>query len=128
MLLAVLVILSIGASALRGRGAPTRGFDGRRRTIGGREQFTGARDVEGIVRTERRPCLGTGMVAPSHRPRRAEGRGSPYPRSLSSVDDKGNRAILAGKYLLSLGGAQPQDTAAKAEAPFTVTGSAPLPK
>jgi beta-glucosidase len=50
------------------------------------------------------------------------------PRSLSSVDDKGNRAILAGKYLLSLGGAQPQDTAAKAEAPFTVTGSAPLPK
>jgi beta-glucosidase len=50
------------------------------------------------------------------------------PRSLSSVDDKGNRAILPGKYLLSLGGAQPQDTAAKAEAGFTVTGSAPLPK
>jgi beta-glucosidase len=50
------------------------------------------------------------------------------PRSLSSVDDKGNRSILAGKYLLSLGGAQPQDTAAKTEAGFTVTGSVPLPK
>ena len=50
------------------------------------------------------------------------------PRSLSSVDDKGNRAILAGKYSLSLGGAQPQETQAKSEAGFTVTGSAPLPK
>ena len=50
------------------------------------------------------------------------------PRSLSSVDDHGNRSILAGKYTLSLGGAQPQDTEAKSEAGFTVTGTAPLPK
>jgi beta-glucosidase len=50
------------------------------------------------------------------------------PRSLSSVDDLGNRSILAGKYTLTLGGAQPQETEAKSEAGFTVTGSAPLPK
>jgi beta-glucosidase len=50
------------------------------------------------------------------------------PRSLSSVDDKGDRAILPGKYTLTLGGAQPQDTEAKSEATFTVTGTAPLPK
>ena len=50
------------------------------------------------------------------------------PRSLSSVDDQGNRAILAGKYMLSVGGAQPQETAAKSEAGFTVTGSKALPK
>jgi beta-glucosidase len=50
------------------------------------------------------------------------------PRTLSSVDDKGNRAILAGKYKLTVGGAQPQETEAKSEAGFTVTGSAALPK
>jgi beta-glucosidase len=50
------------------------------------------------------------------------------PRSISSVDDQGNRSILAGKYTLTLGGAQPQDTQAKSEAEFTVTGSAPQPK
>ncbi len=50
------------------------------------------------------------------------------PRALSSVDDQGNRSILAGKYNLTLGSAQPQETAAKSEAGFTVTGSVPLPK
>jgi beta-glucosidase len=50
------------------------------------------------------------------------------PRALSSVDDKGNRAILEGKYTLTLGGAQPQETESKSEASFTVTGSMPLPK
>jgi beta-glucosidase len=50
------------------------------------------------------------------------------PRSLSSVDDKGDRAILEGKYELTLGGAQPQDTDAKSEAAFTVTGTQPLAK
>jgi beta-glucosidase len=50
------------------------------------------------------------------------------PRTLSSVDDQGNRSILAGKYTLTLGGAQPQETEAKSEADFTVTGSQPLPK
>lgn len=50
------------------------------------------------------------------------------PRSLSSVDDKGNRSILPGKYTLNLGSAQPQETKAKSEAGFTITGSVPLPK
>jgi beta-glucosidase len=50
------------------------------------------------------------------------------PRSLSSVDDKGNRSILAGKYTLTLGGAQPEETKAKSQAEFTVTGTASLPK
>ena len=50
------------------------------------------------------------------------------PRSLSSVDDQGNRSILAGKYTLTLAGAQPQETAAKSEAGFTVTGSLALAK
>jgi beta-glucosidase len=50
------------------------------------------------------------------------------PRSLSSVDDKGNRSILAGKYSLTLASTQPQETESKSEAAFTVTGTAPLPK
>ena len=50
------------------------------------------------------------------------------PRSLSSVDDKGDRAILPGKYTLTLGGAQPEETNAKSETAFTVTGTVPLPK
>jgi beta-glucosidase len=50
------------------------------------------------------------------------------PRSLSSVDDQGNRSILAGKYTLTLGGAQPEETQAKSVANFTVTGTSPLPK
>jgi beta-glucosidase len=50
------------------------------------------------------------------------------PRTLSSVDDKGDRAILAGKYILTLGSAQPWEAQSKSEAAFTVTGSEPLPK
>jgi beta-glucosidase len=50
------------------------------------------------------------------------------PRSLSSVDDAGNRAILAGKYTLSIGGAQPEEAPVHTEAAFTVTGSKPLAK
>ncbi len=50
------------------------------------------------------------------------------PRSLSSVDDQGNRSILAGKYTLTLGGAQPEETSAKSEVGFTVTGTQALPK
>jgi beta-glucosidase len=50
------------------------------------------------------------------------------PRSLSSVDDQGNRSILEGKYTVTLAGAQPQETESKSEAAFTVTGSLPLPK
>jgi beta-glucosidase len=50
------------------------------------------------------------------------------PRTMSSVDDAGNRKILEGKYTLILGGAQPQEAAAKSEAAFTVNGSEALPK
>jgi beta-glucosidase len=50
------------------------------------------------------------------------------PRQLSSVDDKGDRAVIPGKYQLTLGGAQPQDTEAKSTTDFTVTGSASLPR
>ncbi|MFP5238155.1 MAG: glycoside hydrolase family 3 C-terminal domain-containing protein [Acidobacteriota bacterium] len=50
------------------------------------------------------------------------------PRVLSSVDEQGNRAVVAGTYTLWIGGAQPDETQAKSEAAFTVTGTAPLPK
>jgi beta-glucosidase len=50
------------------------------------------------------------------------------PRSLSSVDDQGTRSILPGKYTLSLGGAQPQETEAKSAAGFTITGLLKLPE
>ena len=50
------------------------------------------------------------------------------PRSLSSVDDQGNRSILAGKYTLTLGGAQPKETQAKSEAEFTISGTQSLSK
>lgn len=50
------------------------------------------------------------------------------PRALSSVDDQGNRSIVAGHYMLTVGGAQPQETSAKSEAGFTVTGTEQLPK
>jgi beta-glucosidase len=50
------------------------------------------------------------------------------PRSISSVDEKGDRSILEGKYTLTLGGAQPQETEAKSEAGFSVTGTLALPK
>jgi len=35
------------------------------------------------------------------------------------LDEEGNRAILEGKYTLTVGGAQPQDTGSKSEAAFT---------
>ncbi len=50
------------------------------------------------------------------------------PRSLSSVDDQGKRSILAGTYRLSMGGAQPEETKAKSETDFTVTGTVNLPR
>ena len=50
------------------------------------------------------------------------------PRSMSSVNDQGYRAILEGKYTLTLAGAQPQETESKSAASFTVEGSLPLPK
>jgi beta-glucosidase len=50
------------------------------------------------------------------------------PRSLSSVDDQGNRTILEGKYTLTIGGAQPEETAAKSATAFTISGSMSLSK
>ena len=50
------------------------------------------------------------------------------PRSLSSVNDTGIRSILSGKYTLSLGGAQPQDTTTSSKADFTIIGSSVLPE
>ncbi len=50
------------------------------------------------------------------------------PRSLSSVDDKGNRAILEGKYTLTLGSAQPEETDAKSATEFAVTSTKGLEK
>ena len=50
------------------------------------------------------------------------------PRTLSSVDDQGNRSILPGKYTLTLGGAQPQEAQSKSEAAFTIAGKQDLPK
>lgn len=50
------------------------------------------------------------------------------PRSISSVNSKGDREVLAGHYELSLGSAQPQETAQKSEATFMVKGTAPLPR
>jgi beta-glucosidase len=50
------------------------------------------------------------------------------PRSMSSVNDQGYRAILEGKYKLTLGSAQPQETEAKSEADFSVTGTLRLSK
>jgi beta-glucosidase len=47
---------------------------------------------------------------------------------MSSVNEKGIRSILPGKYTLSLGGAQPQETTAKSEASFTITSTLELPE
>jgi hypothetical protein len=44
------------------------------------------------------------------------------------VDSEGHRRVLEGKYMLTLGGAQPQETAAKSETSFSVTGELGLLK
>jgi beta-glucosidase len=50
------------------------------------------------------------------------------PRALSSVDEKGERSILPGKYELTLAGAQPNEAKAKSATTFTITGTQPLPR
>jgi beta-glucosidase len=50
------------------------------------------------------------------------------PRALSSVDEKGERSVIPGKYQLTLAGAQPEEAKAKSETTFTVTGTQPLPR
>ena len=50
------------------------------------------------------------------------------PRSLGQVDAQGNHVILPGEYSVSLGGAQPQDSASAQIANFNVVGQADLAK
>jgi len=50
------------------------------------------------------------------------------PRSLGQVDRKGNRVIVPGEYIVSLGGAQPQDAASIQTGKLNVTSRATLPK
>jgi beta-glucosidase len=50
------------------------------------------------------------------------------PRSLGQVDAKGNRIILPGEYRISLGGAQPEDSAQTQTAGFRIAGTKKLDK
>jgi beta-glucosidase len=50
------------------------------------------------------------------------------PRSISSVANTGERSVLAGRYHVSVGGAQPGETSAKVEGDFSVSGTVVLPK
>jgi beta-glucosidase len=50
------------------------------------------------------------------------------PRSLSQVDEKGNRSIVPGEYTVSVGSVQPGEGAAVQTAKFTVAGTSELPK
>jgi beta-glucosidase len=50
------------------------------------------------------------------------------PRSLGQVDANGNRVIVPGEYTVSLGGAQPQESASVQIGKFNITGKAALPK
>jgi beta-glucosidase len=50
------------------------------------------------------------------------------PRSLGQVDANGNRGIVPGEYKVSLGGAQPQESASVQIGKFNITGKAELPK
>jgi beta-glucosidase len=50
------------------------------------------------------------------------------PRSLGQVDAKGNRIIVPGEYSISIGGAQPEDSAQVQTASFRVTGTKQLDK
>jgi beta-glucosidase len=46
-------------------------------------------------------------------------------RTLSQVDDAGNRAVMPGSYQVYVGGAQP--AAGASMQGFTITGTQPLP-
>jgi beta-glucosidase len=52
------------------------------------------------------------------------------PRTLSQVDDKGVRAVLPGRYRITLGGSQPDGDAAAGvrSEEFTVTGTEQIPR
>jgi beta-glucosidase len=50
------------------------------------------------------------------------------PRSLAQVDAKGNRVVVPGEYVVSLGGSQPEESASVQSGKFKVTGKVALPK
>jgi beta-glucosidase len=50
------------------------------------------------------------------------------PRTLSQVNEKGERVIAPGTYTLAVGGTQPGETPGGVTGAFSVTGSAPLPR
>jgi beta-glucosidase len=50
------------------------------------------------------------------------------PRSLGQVDAKGNRMIVPGEYSISIGSAQPEDSAQVLTANFRVAGTKQLDK
>jgi beta-glucosidase len=50
------------------------------------------------------------------------------PRSLGQVDAMGNRIIVPGEYSISIGGAQPEDSAQVQTASFRVAGTKQLDK
>ena len=50
------------------------------------------------------------------------------PRSLGQVDAKGNRVVVPGEYVVSLGGSQPEEPSSVQTSKFKVTGKAVLPK
>ncbi|HEX4039644.1 MAG TPA: glycoside hydrolase family 3 C-terminal domain-containing protein [Acidobacteriaceae bacterium] len=50
------------------------------------------------------------------------------PRSLGQVDEQGNRIILPGDYMVSVGSGQPGEASNDQSATFTITGKKELPK
>lgn len=50
------------------------------------------------------------------------------PRSIGQVDEKGNRVIVPGEYVISVGGSQPGETPSVQNAKFIVIGQTVLPK
>jgi len=50
------------------------------------------------------------------------------PRSLGQIDEKGNRIIVPGDYMVSLASTQPQEAASVQTGKFTVSGKTKLPK
>jgi beta-glucosidase len=50
------------------------------------------------------------------------------PRTLGQVDEKGQRVVVAGRYAVAVGGAQPAEFPGAVTASFDVTGSRTLPR
>jgi beta-glucosidase len=50
------------------------------------------------------------------------------PRTLGQVDEKGERVVVPGKYVVTVGGGQPADFPGAVTASFDVTGSKTLPR